>query len=620
MARAPSRTPRRRWLIVPGPTLAGILGWLLTTTAHAATTRTTSPGAWQQESAAAPPAADSVELRRSARNAQRRFERIRRQLLPWAPASGRPACDETVGRFCFWHDEDPFAPPRPETSRIVHERNALIAALDSTAALLPGDPWIAGQRMRYLIESRRYLDARWAVRACRAEEWWCDALAGYALHVQGEFAAADSAFDRALASMPEEQRCKWEDLAVALDGDIDRYLDADCAARDALNRRIWRLADPLYLTPGNERRTEHFARIVLVSLLADSDNTYGLRWGWDNRELLIRYGSAVWFERERPYTGVLGERSTIVGHHAVGSRRFLPPFALLDDPRPIQVDDWELEPERPRSRYAPGYATEFELLDHQLALFPRGDSAVIVTAFDVAAPDDPLVRPWTDRRWRTQRARTHPARAPVEAGLAFVPDGAGAVTVLRGTVWDSVARLGMTVPAVTGLLSVEVLAPTDSSAARARYHIDPAARFQDPFSLSDLLVIAPGDRRPRRLEEAGPLARGATQLAPGEPVDLFWEMPASLGLEIPTIALTVIKVDKGFLRRAVEFLGFADSDSTAALLEWEDLPPAARLGPGRFVSIRIPEDEGRYVITLDVRLPDGRRAQSEREIEVRKRG
>ncbi len=561
---------------------------------------------------------DSADVLRAAQRAQRRFERTRRQLLPWALASGRGGCDVTVGRICFWFDEDPTITPTPESANIVSARTELITALDSAARLLPGDDWIAGQRVRYLTEDRRLLDARWAIEGCAATPWWCAALAGFVLHVQGSFADADSAFARALAQMPAPQRCEWDDLAQLLEGDVRRYVAADCDTRATLNRRIWLLADPLYLTPGNERRTEHFARLVMVRLFETSENTYGMRWGRDNRELLMRYGWATWFERDRPFSSLVSEGVNVIGHHRRGTRRFLPAGGFLSDSAPLDAGDWELNPGRPRSHFAPAYATEFEALDHQLALFRRGDSAVVVAAFDLVAPTDPRVRPWTASGRRRHRSQWNPAQLPVDVALAFVPDTGFGPALVHGIVVEPVARTAISVPAVPGLVSVEVLAGRDSSAARARYRIDPGERFREPFSLSDLLVIEGSDRRPRDLEEAARLARGTTRLEPGEPVHLYWEMPVELGPDAPAVALTVVREDKGFLRRAVEFLGFAGSDSTAARLEWDDLPPAARTGPGRSVAIRIPDDEGRYVIRLEVTSRDRRTTAAEREIEVRK--
>src|SRR2546421_12345099 len=95
---------------------------------------------------------------------------------------------------------------------------------------------------------------------CRAVRWWCDALMGLVRHVTGDYARADSAFTAARAEMPDEERCRWNDISTLLEGDAaERYRKLDCADRAAFETRWWWLAQPLYSLVTNDRRTEHFA-------------------------------------------------------------------------------------------------------------------------------------------------------------------------------------------------------------------------------------------------------------------------------------------------------------------------------------------------------------------------
>jgi hypothetical protein len=77
---------------------------------------------------------------------------------------------------------------------IAAARAALLARLDSAAGLLPGDGWLAGQRVRFLVDAGLTDRALAAARACRAGASWCAMLAGYVHHRRGEVPAADSAF------------------------------------------------------------------------------------------------------------------------------------------------------------------------------------------------------------------------------------------------------------------------------------------------------------------------------------------------------------------------------------------------------------------------------------------
>jgi len=63
---------------------------------------------------------------------------------------GRPGCtflkrSRARAPRPHWHGDDRDQPP-PEPERIGRARDALLDKLDSLAALLPGDAWIAGQR------------------------------------------------------------------------------------------------------------------------------------------------------------------------------------------------------------------------------------------------------------------------------------------------------------------------------------------------------------------------------------------------------------------------------------------------------------------------------------------
>src|SRR6266542_5112000 len=103
---------------------------------------------------------DSQRVLGFARDAQADFELTRRHNLPrdWGHSGGD--CDERIGRFCFWFEGDATAPAPEEPRRIGEARNRVVHQLDSAAALLPGDEWIAGQRVRYLVEAGRTADRK----------------------------------------------------------------------------------------------------------------------------------------------------------------------------------------------------------------------------------------------------------------------------------------------------------------------------------------------------------------------------------------------------------------------------------------------------------------------------
>src|SRR5690606_2490718 len=202
--------------------------------------------------------------------AQARFEIRRVRHLPRALDGPHGPCDEIVGRFCTWYDEGEWS-PEPEDPEIGRMRAGLLAELDSLQPLAPGDGWILGQRVWYRYEGGDAEGALALAERCGPpqEPWWCAALRGFALHVLGRYEEAEASFDAALRTMDLERSWQWRVPLDAVDGDARETLEAlRTASSDSAQRvldRTWRLADPLLLVPGNDRRTEHLARWTVAT-------------------------------------------------------------------------------------------------------------------------------------------------------------------------------------------------------------------------------------------------------------------------------------------------------------------------------------------------------------------
>lgn len=529
-------------------------------------------------------AADSLREVRAVRSAQARFEYVRRKNLSWTWSPGTSECDERVGRFCLWHSDDDDAevwqaPPEPEPVKA--ERRQLLDKLRTAAQRLPGDAWIAGQRVRYLAEAEQHADAVAAARTCRATRWWCLALEGYAHHLAQRFASADSAFAAALAAMSANERREWSDLSPLLDpGEAGRYRRARAAARDSLERRFWWLADPLFLTPGNERRTEHFARLVVDRLQERAKSAEAISWGNDLRELLLRYGWPIGWERIRPDHGrVTSGSASILTHYPSRSWHFLPPLRLATGPLQLQTDHWTGKEQRARTEYAPAYATRFEPLDHQLASFWRGDTAVVVAAFDLS------------------RADSLPRDARVHSALFLAAEGAAPVAAHTDTAGLSGA-LTATLAAAPVLFSLEALVREERFAARARYGLRLAAPRKDSLALSGLLLVRP-DSLPQTLAEAIPAALGSLQVRPGEQLGLFWEIYGAPGRSF-SLAIQVERINVGAARRFAERIGLLEA-AAPLRLEWSEEADAGSVLP-RSLRVGLPElAAGDYRLTVRVR-------------------
>ncbi len=532
--------------------------------------------------AAAQVDADSTRIHRDAQRAQNRFERLRLGFLPPDDGPSSGPCDEYVGRFCFrYGDRDEVYEPPPDSEPLVALRTRLLDELADAARALPGDGWIAGQRVRYLIEARRPGEAAAAAEACRPPGyWWCLALRGYARHAAGAYAAADSAYAAALAGMPDDERCRWTDLGKLLDGSPLNYRRLPCAARDSIERRFWWLADPLDLVPGNERRTEHYSRWVMNQLQDDAVSPWGYAWTDDLREILIRFGWPAGWARARQSFGAADDWAVSATFRAP-ARAFEPPARFVETPEAIEAGQWSLVPAHPRGGYLPAYATRIDSLVAQVAVFRRGTGLVIVAGYDLSQD-------------------SVPPDAPAQAALfaAAAPGASGAHHVVHGTARGVVSLVA---PGTPGLLSLEALAPAQRRAGRLRYWLqEPPAPAAGRPALSDLLLLSRADSLPHSLDAAAPLARASSVVSAG-PVGLYWEVYGlGPGLQPYSVGLTVVRESAGFLRRAARAIGLAGPDRPQIRLSWDDLAqPGAAEGSSLALDLA-GSRPGRYTIRLSV--------------------
>jgi len=543
-------------------------------------------------------AVDSQRVLRDARAAQNDFERTRRANLPLNNRGTAGRCDVRVGRFCYWWDDGEFTPPA-EPPKTTSARNALLVRLDKAASTLPGDRWIAGQRVRYLVEAERYSDAVEAARTCGAAQSWCAALAGYAFHTASQFSSADSAFNVALAAMTERERCRWTDISLLLEGDArKRYEKMPCADRTPFETRFWALSRPLYLLPANDLHTEHLARLTMIELLRSSRYPQDMAWSSDQHELVVRYGWETGWSRELPS---VSDPSNIhvVGHEPTPAFDFVPEPEAIARPDSAESSDWALHNQLAQSRYAPRYARSVSELDHQIAFFRRGDSALVVAAFDLSRDTvfshDSIV-------------------AALAVAETSAPDSA---IVVRDT--NATRRDVLTASAAWESLIVSVEA-RDSAArrvARARSVVRPPAST-GRVTISDLLLFDDASSPPSSLDEAIPRARASMRVERAKPVGVFWEMygvdPSGEGL---AYTLTVTQDGTSWYRRAAEKLKVVDRRAPVRM-QWNEPSAGAGATRSRALSVDLSTlPEGRYRIELTLEAGGQTAATASRVVEVK---
>ncbi len=436
--------------------------------------------------------------------------------------------------------------------------------------MLPGDGWIAGQRVRYLVEHGRPGAAVTAARECGAERWWCIALEAFALHASEDDAAADTLFARALDLMPADERCRWSDLSAVLGDEAGAYRKLPCEAREARNARIWWLARPLYLRPGNDLRVEHYSRRVMARMLERAATPQATSWGSDREELILRYGWPVYWTRA--YRRHTDDAPSSVGHQRSPSWWF---FASADVP-----PRWDLDRERPSARYAPTWVAAFSTIrEAQIARFRRGDSVVTVAGFDLSGD-------------------TTLAGATPQVGLVVGTDATTPV-VVGGSIAATHGAVAVVSADPPALVSLEAIREEARWAARFRGAMaDPTAWATSP--LSDILLV---QAEAATSGVPGPLTTVALPspvLPAGRPVGVYWEWyPRPAPGTIVTIEARVARIGGKGLPDPLGHSECVPPDKAALAIQWRETVGNSPAGVGRVVALDLTRlDRGRYVIAV----------------------
>ena len=362
---------------------------------------------------------------------------------------------------------------------------------------------------------------------------------------------------------------------------------------------FWRLVQPLYLTSVNDLRTEFFARVTRMYIEQDSRTTLSDWARADDRETLLRYGMALWYTQGELRRGALGPPE-ISGIRREPAFNFFPDTRVFESPDQLAPDDWEFWNVESRPTYAPMWADTFDqIMNHQVALFRRGDSAFIVAAF--AVNDDAA-------RGRTRRAGVF--AAVVDRGGVLPPFG---TTIEKA---GPVVLSTLVAPWRPLIVSLEVLDSANRAAERMRFAPKlPLAGTR--LSLSDLLLYAPRDSAPRSLTEAMPLALHSLRALVNRQIGIFWETyGVRLDGETFDYALAVEPVDQGLLHRTLVGLHVMEPDR-GLNLQWREVPSIAGGIASRGVTVDLSRlKPGQYRMRLTLTSGTELPVVTERSIEI----
>lgn len=558
-----------------------------------------------------------------ARRAQQAFEQFRREhLLPYEGKTGGSSGNkdvERVGKFTYWYDStSPPAPPEPQS--IKTQRSMLIVILDSAAAKYPEDDWTAGQRVRYTAEHGSGPAVLAAARGCRGSDWWCSALVGFAHHDARDFVRAESAYAASLRQMPARLRCDWSDASVLLDAyTLPAYHRTACGSpeRERFEKRMWWLSKPLYATRGIDTHTEYLARMTMVRMLEDAPSAYQFGFDIDERELLLRYGwSREWslgpFIGGQPLLGGGGrggrmgggdfpdQGRSIIGHEAAPSYQFIMPAVIANAPAMSDSIDWETGAPPVHARYAPMYARRMAGLMHQSALFRRGDSSLLVVAWD---------------------ASKAPIRKDVDLTMSLIQARSDSLKPFV-TIKEHAPIKGYIIghgPWGQQIMSAELTGAGMDTAVRARYGLRPPLSIGARVTLSEMLFFGEYDGLPENLEQAAAHALPSIKLRNDQKLGVFFENygtnPAGEKLKV-TFTVALEDDEPGFVRRRLQAMKISGKANPVTVTIEDRSAIGQKMTPrAAYIDIRSLK-KGSYIVQLEVEVAGQYVVRTERALEV----
>jgi hypothetical protein len=546
---------------------------------------------------------DAARLLEEARDRQEEFERYRASRIPVTRERSQPRCDERIGRICIWFGGEDEAGYPPEAPEVGEARVELISFLSGTAERAPGR-WVIGQLVYYLIENRDVDGATRVATECGIPEvWWCAALRGYILHLTADDVESEAAFREALASMPPDERALWTSLRFVLTPDGEELFERMAPAEhDRRWELFWRLSDPLFLIEGNDRLTDHFARVVEAVYWRDAANPMGLAWGEDMEATLIRYGRNIGYSRTFDPVGTFngqGDTRRVQGHHHPKSRGYLFPETFLESPSDVPPESWITAPREARTWYAPRYSPDMRALETQVGRFRRDAEMFVVGAYRPVPPEADSVEaeaPEAD----TQRPGSFGIEGQPNAALFLIPEDGSEPRFVRGG--DAEGVLTISSPPGRYVSGLEVVDLQSRQAWRARQGVAQLPLAPGLLDVSDLLILKEGTPLPASLEEAIPHVRPGVRIRRGERFPVVWEAYGLSVHEPVQITLGFTRGRPAFLTRVGEFLGVLEPDRPVEVV-FEDPGPDSVQTAFRSIELQLPDlDPGEYTIHLRLEL------------------
>ena len=535
-------------------------------------------------------AQDTTVLFAEARKAELEAEEAIRkyaEFKPGGPPYNGQECDERIGRWCVYYEPAGQQLPK-EPKKVVAARGKAIEALTRAFAAAPARSATVFPLVRLLVKddksdqavdvARRYLEAGESAEA--------HMVLGYALHHSRHTEAALDEFRKWLAAAPPFVRERATDT--------DWLLPPGMASKyRMIAPKLWRYADALYMTPGNETLADHYSRHAYARMMAVRPiPSNGEAWAAEEEQLVVRFGPDVVVTRSF-VGGQVSVQQTFLGHWDNTAHTYFPPDLDRVVAMRAPVDTlWPTDTLVGRSGHAPPTIRLMRSLQHQASVFP--DSTTLIVAGGTRTDKQSAGKPLTGKLYL------------LDSNFNVIAESDAVVKNLG----DSLTFVGqIAVRSDAQFFSAEIYEPATRFAARARYRLERPAS-SGVLALSGIMLTKPysqGELPENRADaSAAPLTRPVVRS--GQTLGVYSEvrisgdsgLAANVDLEVRSIdkPSTVTRL-AGWVGSRLGFAGKA----TPGKLGWTlDLQPhennviALTIDPGKL-------EDGRYLITLKVTDP-----------------
>ncbi|MBA3919694.1 MAG: hypothetical protein C0516_14035 [Gemmatimonas sp.] len=483
-----------------------------------------------------------------------------------------------------------------ERRAVVAARDSLLTELRTAVSQLPGDGWLRGQYIRFLVDqgfhdTRYHAEALSAAQSCRRDLWWCGMLAGYVHARQGRLAEAGAAFTQARDAAPEAIRCQVDNVVGLVDRRVvprGVTLPGSCAEHAAFARTLWWLADPFWSDALNERQIEHDVRTTRLLLAASlpvsehfdwspSDPTDAVgqlvtRYGWPST---MHWSTIVQSRKTGPPTSTASVRfetgkDPIEQAPSEGEAWNWWPFEHATLPRPLHaVTEWQVQQWRRADHARLAIATQMPSL--RPALAPRSSDSL--TASLIAAASPLAVRPIDARRTS--------ALQPVVLAGALAFDSSVVSLELRMDAQrgvDARLRLGLTAEPPLATLAVGQVA------------------------MAQPALLAPHSSSSVSMDSIEAHLLPSTTVLAQSVVGLYFESYGFAADDSVQYTLQVERLNRrGVFERVSVALGGGRGDASGNRIQWTDTRPGELLS----ASSQAPSVHGRYLTLSTAGLRPG---------------